>query len=118
MAAPAGATARPSVEAIVVHGATYGHIGPNSNLKLKNDVLKFAPKTLNVTVKPGKCKTTSYEYSITNKTTASQPVTLDGQTWETLSPSEQIVVCSGVGQITFAVPGTPATLTVNSSGGA
>jgi len=80
-------------------------------------VLKFSPKTLNVAVKPGKCKVTSYQYSITNETAGNEQITLDGQTWETLTDNERVVVCSGAGQLTFAVPGTPATLIVNSSGG-
>jgi hypothetical protein len=94
-----------------------GHIGPNVNLKMKNGVLKFVPSTLNVPVKPGKkCKTTSYQFSITNKSGSTQTVLQQGNTWETFAPGEKIDSCNGGPfQWEYTVPGTSAELTVNVS---
>jgi hypothetical protein len=97
---------------------TSGHIGPNSNLKIKAGDLKFSPSVLEVPVKPGKCKANSYQFSITNTTSKSQAITLNGARWETLSPGQLEPVCTGEGTSSFAVTGTGAMLTVNSTGGA
>lgn len=65
------------------------HIGPNVNLKMKNGVLKFVPSTLNVPVKPGKkCKVTSYQFSITNKSGSTQTVLQQGNTGDVLPGRE------------------------------
>jgi hypothetical protein len=109
--APAGAVGPEAIVASV-------HRGPNSNLKIKDGNLKFSPSVLNVPVKSGKCKPTSYQFSITNTTSTSQAVTLNAKPWETLSPGELIPVCTGVGTSSFSVNGTGAMLTVNSTGGA
>lgn len=111
----AGATPTPDVQYGVVH-AINGTIGPNSNLKLKNSALKFAPGQFNLTETSGKkCKPTNYEFSITNKSGSSQSIDLDGSPWQTLASGSEVFVCSGPGEIQFTVPGTPATLTVNTS---
>jgi len=92
------------------------HLGPNVNLKLKNDVLNFKPRTLNLTVSSGtKCKVSNYEFSITNKSGSSQNIDLGGNPWQTMTSGEELFFCSGVGTLQFTVPGTGATLTVNTS---
>lgn len=113
----ATAAPTPNVRFGVVH-AINGTIGPNSNLKLKNSALKFAPSQFNLTETSGKkCKTTNYEFSITNKSGSSQSIDLNGSPWQTLASGSETFVCSGPGEIQFTVPGTPATLTVNTSDG-
>jgi hypothetical protein len=99
------------------HAIVDGHIGPNSDLKIKAGDLKFSPSVLEVPVKPGKCKANSYQFSITNKTSTSQAITLNGARWATLSPGQLEPVCTGAGTSSFAVTGSSAMLTVNSTGG-
>jgi hypothetical protein len=110
---PAGASSLPSVQAITSFRSATA--GPNSNLKENSkSVLKFSPKVFNLTEGKGKkCKSTNYEFSITNTTSSTQTVELDGQSWETMSSGQQVDVCSGVGTIKFTVPGSKATLKVN-----
>jgi hypothetical protein len=94
--------------------ANAGNIGPNVNLKMKNDVLKFKPKELNLVLSKGaKCKVTNYAFSITNKTTTTQQIDINGQPGPSLAPGGETLECVGVGTSTFTVPGTGATLTVN-----
>lgn len=112
-AMPAGASSVPKVQ--FVSSSTAATAGPNSNLKEnQSGVLKFKPKVFNLTEGKGKkCKATNYEFSITNTTDSQQTVDLDNNPWETMDPGSEELVCSGIGTIQFEVPGSNATLTVN-----
>jgi hypothetical protein len=90
------------------------NIGPNVNLKDKAGVIKFAPKTLNLTLSKGKkCKSTNFAFSITNKSGATQNIDFDGNPFFTSAPGQVNDICVGVGTSTYSAEGTGATLTIN-----
>jgi hypothetical protein len=92
------------------------HLGPNVNLKVKSDVLKFKPGTLNLTLGKGKkCTATNYAFSITNKTGSTEEIDDGGSPFFSMAPGQENFLCTGVGTSTFSVDGTSATLTVNMS---
>lgn len=95
-------------------GAT---MGPNVNLKDKAGVLKFKPKTLNLTLRKGKtCSTTNYSFSITNLTKSIQDIDLDGNPFTSIQAGGKSPFCIvSTGTSTYSVPGTNVTLTVNMS---
>jgi hypothetical protein len=90
------------------------NIGPNVNLKDKEGVTKFAPKTLNLTLSRGKTRSSkNFAFRITNKTSLVEMVDVNGAPVFASSPGEVNDVCVGVGRSTFTGESTSATLTFN-----
>ena len=90
--------------------------GPNVNLKVKGDVVKFKPGSLSVkATKVTPCKVTRYSFTITNKTNAAQNVDENEVPFTTIPPGGETFVCQSVGTITYSVPSSGATLTVKAS---
>ena len=80
--------------------------------------LEFVPDTLTVPIVSGNhCKTTNYQFSITNKTQRARTITHDGTPFIKVPPGHKQVFCAwNVGTQIFGVHGTAATLlTVNST---
>jgi hypothetical protein len=91
------------------------NIGPNVNLKDSGGVLKFKPAKLNLVQGKGKCKSTNYGFSITNKSGATQAIDDGGSFFFDSAPGQVNYLCSGAGTSIFTVEGSGATLTVNVS---
>ncbi len=93
------------------------HYGPNSNFEDKAGTLEFVPDTLTVPIVSGNhCKTTNYQFSITNETRRARTITDDGTPFIKVPPGHKQVFCAwNVGTQIFGVHGAAATLTVNST---
>ena len=79
--------------------------------------MEFVPDTLMVPIVSGNhCKTTNYQFSITNETQRARTITDDGTPFIKVPPGhKQVFSAWNVGTQIFGVHGAAATLTVNST---
>jgi hypothetical protein len=95
---------------------------PNSDIKVKKGVTKFAPKTLSVKWSgstSGTCTKKKEAFTISNDTTTSQQVTYEGSAFgDPIPAGDALGVCAwgtGTATASFGLSGSTKTLTIDVS---